>query len=308
MRMAPQKSHYDAFLFMRNKCLQRRRFANEQENQFSDDARVSLLRQDSPDPENRESPAPAWAGRVEGLNYQISRVEKRVEELDSLHKRHLSRPNLDDEDGEDKEIRKLTQETTSMFSACQRQLKQLQQLSSHSSNGKETVIVRNIVINLVSRLQEITGKFRVSQGDYLRRLKAREDQQQHYFSSFQGDDDDGLLMDESSVSSWTQQDVILLQQNNKFIQRREEEINHIVNSIQDLNTIFKDLAQMVSEQGEIVDRIDYNIENTSLKVEAGLKQLQQAEKYQANNRKMKCILLLAVVFLLLVLLLVIVKS
>ena len=39
----------------------------------TDDARVSLLRQDSPDPETREPVAPPWAGRVEGLNYQISR-------------------------------------------------------------------------------------------------------------------------------------------------------------------------------------------------------------------------------------------
>jgi len=294
---------------MRNNCLQRRRFASEQQDGlFTDDARVSLLRRDSPDIENAETAAPAWAGKVEGLNYQISRVEKKVEELDILHKRHLSRPNLDDDDGEDKHIQKLTQETTSMFSTCQRQLKQLQQFSSRSSAAKEVVIVSNIVRNLVTRLQEITGLFRVSQGDYLRRLKAREEQQQQYFSSFQGEDDDGLLVDESSVTSWSQQDVIMLQQNNKFIQRREEEISHIVNSIQDLNTIFKDLAQMVSEQGEIVDRIDYNIENTSLKVEAGLKQLQKAEKYQSKNRKMKCILLLTVIFIFLILLLLIVKT
>jgi len=307
MTRAPHKSHYDAFLFMRNNSIQRRRFANEQDGP-TDDARVSLLRQDSPDPETREPVAPPWAGRVEGLNYQISRVEKKVEELDHLHKRHLSRPNFDDEDGEEeKNIQRITQETTAMFSACQRQLKQLQQFSSRSG-GKEGTIVRNIVINLVNRLQEITGKFRVSQGDYLRRIKAREERSQQYFSTFQGEDDDGLLMDETSVGSWSKQDVVLMEENNKSLRKREKEIGHIVESIQDLNTIFKDLAQMVSEQGEIVDRIDYNIESTSIKVEEGLKQLKLAAKHQGKNRKLKCILLLTVTFIFLIIILIIAKS
>ena len=40
------------------------------------------------------------------------RVEKKVEELESLHRKHLSRPNFDDESGEERTIQKLTQETT----------------------------------------------------------------------------------------------------------------------------------------------------------------------------------------------------
>ena len=34
----------------------------------------------------------------------------------------------------------------------------------------------------------------------------------------------------------------------RFLRKREVEITHIVESIQDLNTVFKELAQMVSEQ------------------------------------------------------------
>jgi len=309
--MPPSRSHYDAFLFMRNNSIQRRRFANEQDGStFHDDARVSLLRQDSGgDIENPEPIAPQWASRVEGLNYQISRVERKVEELDALHRKHLSRPNFDDseENGEERTIQKLTQETTSMFGTCQRQLKQLHQ-HSHLTQGREGTIMKNIVINLVNRLQDITGKFRVSQGEYLRKMKAREERSQQYFSSFQGgEEDDGLLVTEP-MNSWTKQDIMMIDQNNKHLRKREEEIGHIVESIQDLNSIFRDLAQMVSEQGEVVDRIDFNIENASIKVESGLKELQKAEKYQSKNRKMKCIMILLAVFLFLLFLLIVMKT
>eukprot|EP00088_Acartia_fossae_P013903 TRINITY_DN17367_c0_g2_i1.p1 TRINITY_DN17367_c0_g2~~TRINITY_DN17367_c0_g2_i1.p1 ORF type:complete len:102 (-),score=17.23 TRINITY_DN17367_c0_g2_i1:282-587(-) len=101
---------------------------------------------------------------------------------------------------------------------------------------------------------------------------------------------------------------MMMDQNNKYLRKREEEIGHIVESIQDLNTIFRDLAQMVSEQGEVVDRIDYNIESASIKVESGLKELQKAEKYQSKNRKMKCILLLSATFIFLLFLLIVLKS
>ena len=48
-------------------------------------------------------------------------------------------------------------------------------------------------------------------------------------------------------------------------------------------------------QGTIVDRIDNNIENAHIKVSEGLEQLKKAEKYQAKNRKLKCIAIEAVI-------------
>ena len=45
-------------------------------------------------------------------------MENKVKELDQLHKRHLSRPTLDDTDEEEKTIDKLTQETTSVRTKC----------------------------------------------------------------------------------------------------------------------------------------------------------------------------------------------
>jgi len=294
---------------MRNNSIQRRRFAADQDGQ-TDDARVSLLRNKREEDLEQQSRAPpAWAGRVEGLNYQITRVESKVSELYLLHKRHLSRPTLDDTDEEEKHIDKLTQETTSLFSTCGKQLKQLQ-VTTRQLSGRETTLVRNIIVNLATRLQEITGRFRSSQGEYLRKLKSREERSQQYFSVFEGEEDDGLLVDNVAQSAvgWSKQDVLLLEDNSRFVQKREQEIQTIVQSISDLNVIFKDLAQMVSEQGEVVDRIDYNIENTQIKVEEGLKQLKKAEKYQSKNLKMKCIFCLSATLLILLFVLVFVKS
>lgn len=65
---------------------------------------------------------------------------------------------------------------------------------------------------------------------------------------------------------------------------------------------------MVADQGTVLDRIDYNIENTQVQVFEGFKQLQKADAYQRKNRKMCAIVTLAAVSMLLCLILIIVKS
>lgn len=102
--------------------------------------------------------------------------------------------------------------------------------------------------------------------------------------------------------------LLIQEENTKDVAEREEEVNKIVRSIVDLNDIFKDLAHMVNEQGTVLDRIDYNIEQTQVQVHEGYKQLQKAERYQRSNRKMHCILILGATIIVLVILLIIVKS
>merc|ERR1719322_910249 len=113
---------------------------------------------------------PNWAGKVEGLNYQISRVESRVPELNSLHSRHLDRPGMEEEGDQEEKIAGMTSEMTKQFSECNKQLAALQRHSATLS-GSQRRVLSNIVTNLVTRMQEITGNFRVSQGTYLRKAK-----------------------------------------------------------------------------------------------------------------------------------------
>jgi hypothetical protein len=48
----------------------------------------------------------------------------------------------------------------------------------------------------------------------------------------------------------------------------------------DLAVLFKELATLVVEQGTILDRIDHNMETTVEATQKGVKELQDAEKYQ----------------------------
>lgn len=131
-----------------------------------------------------------------------------------------------------------------------------------------------------------------------------------YFPSTALMTEDNLFNDDEmdfKTANQRQEQLQMNRINERIINERETEINHIVKSITDLNELFKDLATMVSDQGTVLDRIDYNIERVSHSVEGGLTQLEKAAKYQKSNRKMKAIMILIIIFIVLFVLLVLTK-
>ena len=81
---------------------------------------------------------------------------------------------------------------------------------------------------------------------YFAEIKSREEKSKVLFDFEDEMDDDPLAKQLDQV--WAKDDLTYLEENTKYVQQREKEIHNIVQSISDLNTIFKELASMVTEQ------------------------------------------------------------
>ncbi|XP_061294434.1 t-SNARE domain-containing protein 1 isoform X9 [Bos javanicus] len=92
------------------------------------------------------------------------------------------------------------------------------------------------------------------------------------------------------------------------IRLREEAILQIESDLLDVNQIIKDLASMVSEQGEAIDSIEAGLEAASSHTEAASELLAGASRHQLQRRKVKCFLLAAGVTILLVIVLIVATS
>lgn len=62
-------------------------------------------------------------------------------------------------------------------------------------------------------------------------------------------------------------------QNDAAIEQREREINDIAKGIIELSDIFRELQNMVIDQGTMLDRIDYNVERMGTEVKSADKEL-----------------------------------
>ncbi|KAG8259818.1 Syntaxin-7 [Homalodisca vitripennis] len=94
----------------------------------------------------------------------------------------------------------------------------------------------------------------------------------------------------------------------QMLQQQEQSIQELERNISEVNDIFKELAVMVHDQGEIVDSIEASVEKTEVFVDRGATELRQAAQYSNKLRKKRCILLLCGSAILVILLLLIYYS
>ncbi|XP_065280302.2 syntaxin-5 isoform X2 [Dermacentor albipictus] len=81
-----------------------------------------------------------------------------------------------------------------------------------------------------------------------------------------------------------QQQQLLLDEQDAYIQSRADTMASIESTIVELGSIFQQLAHMVKEQEEMVQRIDANVEDTSLNVEAAHSEILRYFQSVTSNR------------------------
>merc|ERR1719510_1471441 len=80
--------------------------------------------------------------------------------------------------------------------------------------------------------------------------------------------------------------------------QRSAQIMNIVRSVEELAQIFNELQILIVQQGTVLDRIDYNVEQTLVKLDTAKGHLKKAEKYQKRSMSTLCILGLIVLIVL----------
>lgn len=71
----------------------------------------------------------------------------------------------------------------------------------------------------------------------------------------------------------------------------------------DLNVLFQQVAQIVTEQGEVLDTIERNVEVVRDDTQGADRELRSAARYQKNARSKACCLLVILVVILTIILL-----
>ncbi|ETV87643.1 hypothetical protein, variant 1 [Aphanomyces astaci] len=237
--------------------------------------------------ENTLPPAtrPIWADSVDKVNELARQLELKIDFLQKIHTRRLMVRFDESEAQHDLEIDSLTREVSVLFRHSETSLQRLSRAVTSSSSAAGTQVCVNIQRSLACRLQDLSHRFRTIQKEYMNALQTQR-QKSHLF----GLDDGGNASTRHSLSA--RQALFAQDDDDCAIEAREREIQRIAKSIVDLAAVFKALANMVIDQGTMVDCIDYNMDMVVDRMEMGMKELRRAEKYQANSRSTRCIYLL----------------
>jgi syntaxin 16 len=183
---------------------------------------------------------------------------------------------------EERQISELSRNITLLLQRSEEKIRLLApQRSDTNISSEEKLLRTNAQKYFASRLQELSLSFRRNQKEYLRKLQG-----QNALIEEESTDENPISMSmdlEEYDPGFTQEQLMLLENSDQVASERQREIMKIASSINDLATIVKDIASLVIDQGTLLDRIDYNVEEIQVSTEGAVRELEKARRNQKKG-------------------------
>ena len=183
-------------------------------------------------------------------------------------------PKFDDEENKkiEKIIELLVKDMTNKLYEVENKIKEM--LNENINNEIDEVIKNNMKQSIYTKLSEFTRKFKMNQEIYMKKYRELVGNENLYNNN----DNDNIDKNNSKKENF-----LSLSDESNVLQKRDKEFGKLLNSVNELASIFKDMQNLVMQQGTILDRIDYNIENAAVKVNEGKKNLEKTEEIMKKS-------------------------
>ncbi|KRX96952.1 Syntaxin-1A -like protein [Trichinella pseudospiralis] len=184
---------------------------------------------------------------------------------------------------------------------------QLEQDESTEGSTADLRIRKTQHSTLSRKFVEVMTDYNKTQTDYRERCKGRI-QRQLDIAGKQVDSEQLEEMIESGNPAIFTQGIITDTQQAKQtladIEARHNDIIKLESSIRELHDMFMDMAMLVESQGEMIDRIEYNVEHAKDYVDRAVSDTKKAVQYQSKARRLaialmmmiRCNLILAIIY------------
>ncbi|XP_065562114.1 syntaxin-1A-like isoform X2 [Artemia franciscana] len=185
-----------------------------------------------------------------------------------------------------------------------RKLKDIEQnieQEEQKNNPNADLRIRKTQHSTLSRkFVEVMTEYNKTQTDYRERCKARILRQLEITGRQTTDQELEDMLEQGNPSVFTQGIIMETQQARQTladIEARHADIMKLENSIRELHDMFMDMAMLVESQGEMIDRIEYNVEHAQDYVQTATQDTKKALKYQSKARKKKIMIMICLAIL-----------
>ncbi|XP_035918753.1 syntaxin-1A isoform X4 [Anopheles stephensi] len=243
---------------------------------------------------------------VEEIRMMIDKIQANVEEVKKKHSAILSAPQSDEKTKQELEdlmadIKKTANRVRGKLKGIEQNIEQEEQQSKSNADLR----IRKTQHSALSRkFVEVMTEYNRTQTDYRERCKGRIQRQLEITGRATTNEELEEMLEQGNSAVFTQGIIMETQQAKQTladIEARHADIIKLENSIRELHDMFMDMAMLVESQGEMVDRIEYHVENSRDYVTTGQQDLVQAVKYMAKARKKKIWVALCVLIAIIIL-------
>lgn len=247
---------------------------------------------------------------VEEIRENIDKIQANVEEVKKKHSAILSAPQTDEKVKQELEdlmadIKKTSNKVRAKLKVIEQNIEQ----EEHTNKSSADLRIRKTQHSTLSRkFVEVMTEYNRTQTDYRERCIGRIKRQLEITGRTTTNEEleDMLVSDNPAV--FTQGIIMETQQAKQSladIEARHADIIKLENSIRELHDMFMDMAMLVESQGEMIDRIEYNVEHAVDYIETAKQDTKKAVKYQSKARRKKILIIICVGIVILLLALII---
>ena len=159
----------------------------------------------------------------------------------------------------------------------------------------QQAVRRNIERKCAQQLQDLSNEFRRGHNNFLKKLKGQEIEDFRPDlklgggggAGTSGGGGGGFFDDEPAEGQvdprFNAAQTLQLVMAEQMTEERERAINQVASSVTELAEIFKEIQVLVIDQGTILDRIDYNIEQAADRVTSAVVELNKANEYDRSR-------------------------
>jgi len=258
--------------------------------------------------EGRDGFMDEFFAEVEEIREMIDKIQANVEEVKKKHSAILSAPQTDEKVKQELEdlmadIKKTANKVRAKLKVIEQNIEQ----EEHTNKSSADLRIRKTQHSTLSRkFVEVMTEYNRTQTDYRERCKGRIQRQLEITGRQTTNEELEEMLEQGNPAVFTQGIIMETQQAKQTladIEARHADIIKLENSIRELHDMFMDMAMLVESQGELVDRIEYNVTSTKDQITTAKGELTVAEEYAVKARKKKVMIIICLIVLVTILVL-----
>ena len=235
----------------------------------------------------------------------IEEVEKNVEEVKKKHSDILSAPQTDEKTKHELEdlmadIKKNAHRIRGKLKDIEQIIKEEEQQNKSSADFR---IRKTQHSTLSCKFVEVMSEYNRTQIDYRERCKSRIQRQLEITGRTTTNEELENMLEQDNPAIFTQGIITETEQAKQTladIEARHADIMKLETSIKELHDMFMDMAVLVEAQGEMVDRVEYHVEQAKDYVQTATRETRMAAIYQSKARRKKIMILICLTVLVII--------
>lgn len=251
--------------------------------------------------------ATAMPAAMEGFFAEVKQIESmvgtirhRIEQLETAHGDNLSSVTLEERRASQARVDHLTADANALVSEVKQRLKSIDKANRKLATGPSDLRLRQNVHGALGRkFVEAVERFQQVQTNAKQQYRERAERQYrtvHPHASAAQIEEALLASSDGKDDIFAQQaigaDRIAARRALTDLQLQHRQIQALEASIADLHQLFVEMSVLVEAQGEQLDRIEYNTQQTVDYTDQAVGELKGATSYQKRVRKKRLILVI----------------